>query len=706
MGGKRPTNTDSNIKLEEGQSGNSIKQGSFLNSVGTRLFFVIFISIVACVLVVGMLAYSKSKTIVESKVSEASLQTVKQVANNLDVIFRTYEEITLQMFLDKEMHSLTTALKESSNEYERYSNENRLTEKLQSYIFSNTTVKGIMLLPVDDKLPVIAAGSSSLMSTEALKAEEWFTEVIENDGKSLWIGVHPEGLSTATKSPSIGFSRLIKDSLQGKGQYVALIDLSVEALLVHFEEVSLGENSELAVVDSAGNYMMHSNLELLGQPAAVELPVEGDDMLIGTNKQRLEEGGEVLSVYKQFNAMDWKLSGVIPVEELVKDAKAIYNMTWLTVAAAALLAIAAGLLVIYTIVRPLINLTELMGKGAKGNLTVRYPFSKRKDEIGQLGFSFNTMMLQINKLASQTTESAVAVLKTAGSLSDASRQTAISAKEIAVATEEIAKGATSLANEAEQGSELTVHIGGQVKEVVVANEQMVKSAAEAAAASGKGTAYMSNLIEKTGQTEEMTRSMAEKVTILKNSTASITEILDMLHNITKQTNILSLNAAIEASRAGAAGKGFMVVADEIRKLAEQSRQSIDAAGQLIGSIQSEMDDTATVLTAATPLFQEQIVSVKEANQLFVAVQGQMNQFAAHLETVTESIGELDVSQSSVSEAMTNVSAVAEEASAASEEVASLSNEQLSISSNLVGLSEQLDSVSRSLKESLSQFKID
>src|SRR5690606_24551279 len=134
----------------------------------------------------------------------------------------------------------------------------------------------------------------------------------------------------------------------------------------------------------------------------------------------------------------------------------------------------------------------------------------------------------------------------------------------AVATEEIASGATSLAVEAERGSDLTERMGVRMAGVNEAGGQMAESAAEVERASEQGTQYMAVLIEKTGMTEQMTRNMVDKVDRLKESTRSIRKILDVLNNVAKQTNILSLNATIEAARAGAAGKGFMVVADEIR----------------------------------------------------------------------------------------------------------------------------------------------
>jgi methyl-accepting chemotaxis protein len=179
----------------------------------------------------------------------------------------------------------------------------------------------------------------------------------------------------------------------------------------------------------------------------------------------------------------------------------------------------------------------------------------------------------------------------------------------------------------------------------------------------------------------------------------------VLQNITKQTNILSLNATIEAARAGAAGKGFMVIADEIRQLADQSRQSIEMVGQITERIMSEMNETVTALSEAYPLFQHQMTAVKETNDIFVSVQGQMGEYIQRLDSVTLSIEGLNQSQSILSEAMSNVSAVAEESSATSEEVASLSNEQQSIGNQLVQLSGKLENVSTELKAALSRFTV-
>lgn len=675
-----------------------------LKSVGMKLFVAIFVSILACVLTVGLLAYSEARSMVEKKVSDASLQTVNQVTSNLDVIFKNYEDITLQILVDKDFHEIVTQIEENEDDYARFESTTKLNEKLQAISLGNETIKGISLLPLKESLPPLVSAGAQMSRLEALKQTEWYQKTIELDGRVNWIAPQATGMAVDGEGLTIGISRLLKDSLSSETSYMLLLEINASTIAERYQDVNLGENSELNIIDMTGNYVIANDKTLIGQPSRVSLPTEGEAAISGAETMKTTDDVEVLAVYKTLDAMDWRLVGTIPVGALVKDAETIRNLTWVTAIAAAILAIIIGIVVIVTIARPLVKICELMMEGARGNLTVRSTI-KRQDEIGTLSVSFNGMMEQITELALQTTNSAQQVLITASDLTEASRKTSASAKEIAVATEEIANGATSLAVEAEKGNELTSNINAQMKQVMDANSEMVASASQVEKASEQGTTYMNGLILKTGMTEEMTRSMVEKVDSLKDSTGSIVKILDVLNNLTKQTNILSLNATIEAARAGTAGKGFMVVADEIRKLADQSRQSIDVVAQITEKIRSEIDETVHVLSDAYPLFQEQIQSVKEANEIFVSVQEQMGQFAERLEGVTSSIGRLDESQSILAEAMTNVSAVAEEASATSEEVASLSSEQLSISDNLVGLSEKLDAVSRGLSESLSRFKI-
>ncbi|XEC93116.1 methyl-accepting chemotaxis protein [Paenibacillus tarimensis] len=680
-----------------------MKLSSVSQSVGSKLFLLIFSSILICVLVVGLFSYSYSKRIIERKVADSSEQTIAQTVGKLDVMLQNYEDLSLQLLFDSEIQSnLNTIINSDKvDAFTHFEAVKKIETKFQNIILSNKTLAGGHLIPLSEDYSGISVGGNSIMYN-MVADKDWFKEVITLEGKVLWVPTQLKGFGGNTSDHTFGLARLMKSSASGQRVFVMLIEIRYSELMNQLSGLQLGEGGNYRIVDSGNNIIFTEFDEELGTTNAVALP-EVSESEQGSLRTTNEEGQAVLAAYKKFNLMDWRLVGEIPVAELVKDAKEIKTLTWIMAGIAALIAMGIGYFVIRMIAMPLVQLRNLMNEGERGNLAVRSTLNK-KDEIGQLAGSFNQMMTQITTLVNQTNQSAQEVLHTAEELSEVSKKTAVSAKEIAVATEEIATGATSLAVEAERGADITSDLGIQMKQVNESTGQMVTSAGEVENASEQGTKYMSVLIEKTGMTEQMTRSMVEKVDKLKESTRSIRKILDVLNNLTKQTNILSLNATIEAARAGAAGKGFMVVADEIRKLADQSRQSIDVVGQITETIQREIDETVGVLSEAYPIFKEQIESVKEANQLFYTVQSQMSQFIHRLDSVTESIQVLDRSQTVLTEAMENVSGVAEESSATSEEVASLSNEQLNISEGLVTLSNKLESVSKQLKDSLSRFQ--
>jgi len=666
-------------------------------SVGMKLFLIFFVCILLFVLVMGITSYRTSSSIIQSKVTETTEEMIVQLSEKQDMMFEQYESLTLQFVVDQNLNNLIKSLYNGNlSAYDRFQIEQNITSKLNGLKNSNQHLKAIHLY--SEKGEKI---SSTVTPSANVAEEDWFKATVEGDGRVVWHDTKPEGYSGG--EPAYGVSRLIKSTFYDGITYVLFLEIYQDVLSNEFGKIKMGDTGRIYIINPNNIYIASRVEEEIGTEATFRLSDEERAMDSGS-KIIDSESGKKLVVFDKSDLTGWYTVGEVPVAELLKETNKIWQMTVLMSALAAVLAVLIGFWLARMIGGPLSQLRNLMKAGESGNLRVRTSF-RRSDEIGQVGESFNQMMEQITLLVKQTNQSAQEVLSTASELSEASKKTATSAREIAVATEEIANGATSLAVESEKGNELMQNMSTKMKHVVDSNMNMGVSAAEVQSSSQKGTAYMEELIQKTNATEEMTRSMVEKVDRLKESTGSIRQILEVLTNLAKQTNILSLNAAIEAARAGAAGKGFMVVADEIRKLADQSRQSIEVVGQITDTIQKEIDETVSVLSNAYPLFQEQIASVKEADTIFRKVQEDMDGFIAKLDEVSESIRQLDESQLVLADAMSNVSAVAEESSATSQEVASLSAEQLGISDGLVKLSDKLEKLSNSLKESLSKFKI-
>ncbi|WP_282936415.1 methyl-accepting chemotaxis protein [Paenibacillus sp. RC67] len=680
-------------------SGASLRLENPLKSVGTKLFLIFLVSILFFVLVVGFTSFNISSGVLQKKVVDASEQTIIQAGQKMDLLYGIYEDLSMQVLLDDDMKKLLQEVENvNRSSYDFLQLRQKIGDKLNVYTYSNKTIKAIHLLRANGE-PLSSSGSS--INKESVAQEEWYKRIIENNGKATWLEAKAKGYTESTNGSTFALGRVLKNTSTNTPQAILLMEVSVDAIDKELGDIKMGDDGQTMILTQDMNVIFSKDRSQIGEKSNLEV---AKDSLTEESHNTMTAKKDMQVVYYKSAKTNWYLVGAMPVAELVKDAKAIFNLTWIMAGVAALIAIGIGIFVARMIGRPVVTLRNLMKEGEEGNLTVRMNVNSQ-DEIGQLGHSFNQMMEKITQLVKQTNLSAQEVLATAAELSDASKKTAISAKEIAVATEEIAGGASSLAVESERGNELTHNISMQMKSVIDSNLVMGTAASSVQQSSEQGIQYMSELIGKTNETETMTRDMVEKVDNLKESTRSIRKILDVLNNLTKQTNILSLNATIEAARAGAAGKGFMVVADEIRKLADQSRQSIAIVGQVTETIQKEIDETVNALSNAYPMFQQQIVSVKEADSIFKEVHSHMNGLITQLSDVTESIDNLNASQVVLSDAMSNVSAVAEESSATSQEVASLSSEQLSISSGLVRLSDKLEQLSNSLQESLSKFEV-
>lgn len=675
------------------------KQINPSKSVGARLFLIFFIAIMTFVLAIGITSYQKAKNTIENNAKRANLQTITQTSQKLDIVLKKYEENLQQTFLDIEMQNAILEISSSTiSDYDRFTAVKNMKYRLDGMTLASNSVLGVYMLSSSNPENDITSGHSDQAFLSNVRNESWFKEST-TDNNTLWFNV-PEGNGSGKS-----IFRLAKSiqSVNTSQRYILVADIDLNVINDYLKEVNLGANSRVQILGPDHVVVASTRDSDIATTTEFNLGASSSEK-VGDVTTKDAEGSSVLGVYNTQLTTGWKILGTVATAELTRDAREILNVTYIAAIIVAIAAILISIWLVRVIAHPVARLRNLMEEGSNGNLNVRME-TKSKDEIGQLTVSFNVMMEKIMELVKQTNHSAQDVLETATELTQASNKTAISAKEIAIATEEIANGATSLANEAERGNELTDNIMGRMAHVVHSNKEMENAARQVEQSSLQGTAYLKNLLDKTNVTAEMIAALTDKVDSLKSSTSSVLKVLDVMQNITQQTNILSLNATIEAARAGAAGRGFMVVADEIRQLADQSKQSITMVGQITDNIQNEMNETIQALSEASPLFEEQMNSVKETSQIFISVQEQMAGFINNLDEVTASIDELNESQQAMSEAMSNVSAVAQQSSATSEEVASLSSEQQTVGEHLVELSDKLESVSNGLKESLSKFMV-
>ncbi|RKN70149.1 methyl-accepting chemotaxis protein [Paenibacillus ginsengarvi] len=617
-------------------------------SVGVKLFLVLVVSIAVIVLGVGIVSYDIAKDAIETKVADNAEQTIVQAGEKIDVLLKQFRGASVQVFGDKELVNQIVKLHdESADAAEKQQAKTKVAESFAGIMRSADGMVGLTTFPLDGKL------SSVRVYTD----EPWFRQTLDASGSIVWLNTTKAGYIEKKSDAVFGFAQVLKDSMTGAKLAVLLAEINGKVLRDALAGLSMGDTGKIVLLDPANTVNASADEDAIGGTFAVAIPPQSESSAAGGHlRMKDDSGAEQLVVYYRSPVTGWTLVGAVPRSELLKETDRIFAYTALAAALSIVVALLIGLWVIRKIGRPLAALRDTMRQGESGDLTVRVRESGRKDEIGEVGASFNRMMEQLQQLVRATADSAKQVLDTSLELSSASRKTAASALEIASATEQIAGGAASLAQEAERGSDVTGEIEAQMRLVGKAGEEMGLSAKEVRLVSGRGATYMTSLIEKTQTAEAQSRSMLGRVDRLKESAGSIRGIVDVLHQITSRTNILSLNAAIEAARAGAAGRSFAVVAEEICKLADQSRQSLQTVGAMTESIEAEVEETVKALNEAYPIYREQIAAVNEADQIFRGVKEEMDGLDVRLDEVLRSTHTLEQSQRSLSEAMNSVSA--------------------------------------------------
>ncbi|AWB43178.1 methyl-accepting chemotaxis protein [Paenibacillus sp. CAA11] len=673
-------------------------------SVGMKLFIFLFAAVVVLTGVLGLVSYQVSKGIVREQVSSASAQAVAQAADKLDFLLTEYESSSRQLAVDQvlreDLKSVTTT---GISTVQKAKAEERIKRRLDGLTGSDSRLVGVKLVSptLDSSKSYQSTGGNGVRSDGEVQAR--IKRIVEAGGKPVWFPTMPKGFFNNTNTPEFAMGRLLRNLQHPEADYILLYQLEETSLGDILSNLKIGKKGEVRLLSAENQVVYAPDAVLLGTESAIQ--VSPDQVKRKETEFTYQEGqgGAKLAVFQPLRTNAWNLVGYAPESDFLSAADKLLYITLLIILLAMLAAVMLGVALVRMVGRPLNQLCGLMEQAEQGNLLVRTDF-RRKDEIGRLGSGFNRMMGQISSLVNRTQETAVGVLSTAEELAGASRSTSHTAEEIAESTREIAAGAGDLAQEADQGLRIIEAMEQQMHQVHQANHAMNNSAGKVIEVSEQGSAYMTDLVEKTGQASLMAERIQEFSSKLNDSTASIRSILQPMVEMTKQTQILSLNASIEASRAGASGKGFMVIAEEIRKLAGQSSESIQDVSAMTDAIQETIEHTVQVLKEVSPLFGEQLQAVQEASSFFQSVRGEMDRFLEQIRQSAASVDALSATQEQLGQMMSGVSAVVQQTSASTEEVASMSAEQFKVSGQLVRLSEQLEELAATLQTTLAAFK--
>ena len=320
-------------------------------------------------------------------------------------------------------------------------------------------------------------------------------------------------------------------------------------------------------------------------------------------------------------------------DRVAVNAKNIRIASIASIAIGLVLSVLLGLVITRSISRGVAVLGDAASRIADGDLTARAELDSR-DELGEVARAFNKMAQQFSALIAQVRQAADQVSQATATLSTASGQVAA-----------VSGGQTGQAASAASAIE---ELNSAVKEIAHRAQSVVTAANQASSASSQGQVVVNNAVRGIQQVAQTVGESAQLIASLGQRSDQIGQIVKVIKDIANQTNLLALNAAIEAARAGEQGRGFAVVADEVRKLAERTTGATSEISGMIGAIQSETESAVGAMEKGSKQASQ---GVELANQAVHSLE-QINVSVRGVVEMVQQIAAATTSQSEASDVIT------------------------------------------------------
>lgn len=371
----------------------------------------------------------------------------------------------------------------------------------------------------------------------------------------------------------------------------------------------------------------------------------------------------------------------------------------------AILALFIALFITRAITVPVNKLAQAAKVIAEGDLTQQNVEVRTKDEIRGLADSFNLMKSNLHSLINNVAANVEHTTSAAEELAASTEEVSLSSSDVAKRVEIMAEGGSQAANTGRESSIAMDETAHGVQRISEATQMLHSKAVETQSVANEGGKTLKTTENQMNVIQQSSYETNERIKQLSAQSTEIQNITKVITDITEQTNLLALNAAIEAARAGEHGKGFAVVADEVRKLAEESKKS---ASQIVGLTTLIQQDTKEVEKAVSVTVQnvdEGVAYIHNAQAAFNDILGSITDMTSQIEDVSASTQQISASTEEVAASVNEMSAAASNAAEQSEMIAASVEEQTATIQEINSVAQTLSEGAMALQEEINKFKI-
>lgn len=351
------------------------------------------------------------------------------------------------------------------------------------------------------------------------------------------------------------------------------------------------------------------------------------------------------------------------------------------------------------------NIVQHSGEIASGNLNIEPLKVKGQDEIAQLSNAMNHMGSSLRDMISEIQELSREVDQQSTALLESSVEVKVGSEQVAATIEEMAKGSTSQADNSVEISESTQQFSLEVIRAGEQSNELNTFSNEVLEASTNGDKLMKETVQQMAVIHDVMKESLERITSLEHKTRSITELVDVIQSIADQTNLLALNASIEAARAGEAGRGFTVVATEVRNLSEGVAQSVTKISDIVFSIIEETAQISEELNLGYTEVDKGAEQIQLTGKSFSAINANVEEMTDKIRTMSTIFQTIEDSSSTINESVEQIAAISEESAAGSEEISASVHEQAASVDNISSSAQDLASMVERMNRLIQRFKL-